>query len=128
MSDNSISANRPGREPDYNPDYSPGEIAAMEAEALRAKVAVPRPESLHSPANDLNAVGRELIAVYVAVRDLINDADANASGQELGKLFDTSVMIERSIARLSAAQRDISEVIELLPSIRLRLNELGMSS
>jgi hypothetical protein len=89
---------------------------------------VPRPEDLHSAVSDLNVVGQELIVVYGALRDRINDADASSDAIELAKLFDTSVMIERTISRLAYAQQNLSEVLELLPSIRLRLNEIGLSS
>lgn len=110
------------------PNYSPGEIAAMEAEALRAKVAVPRPESLHEVANAIEDVREGLLVVLVSLRDRINETDSSAPGHELGSMFDNSVMVERGVHRLLSAERDVREVIRMLPSIRMRLNELGMSS
>lgn len=85
------------------------------------KPRIPNPEDLKDAIVDLVDTAAELTALYLAIRDKINEVERTASGEALGELFDTSYMVQRAIARLAAAERDIDEVSRIFPSIRNRL-------
>lgn len=92
------------------------------------KLDVPRPGALIDAFLDLEEVEEELEGILTAIRDRISALDSTTVSTEIGKLFNTSVETEIALRRLKMALVYLKEVGTALPTIRMHLNEVGMSS
>lgn len=89
---------------------------------------VPSPHDLDDVLTEIEDTAEELTALYLAIRDQINEVERTATGNQLGLLCDTSYQVQHCSGRLAAAKRDIQDTRTALPNIRLRLNKAGLSS